>query len=55
LKKAEARKHEEVKNKKNLEEKVDTKEKFTTLSSKQEEIYNVGVSKNENSKLLGFQ
>ena len=33
LKKAEVRKHEEVKNKKNLEAKKDAKEKVVTISS----------------------
>lgn len=56
MKKAEARKHEEVKGK-NLEHKEANKEKFETITSelKDSNMYNAGVARSEHADLLGFQ
>jgi hypothetical protein len=56
LKKAEARKHEEVKGKL-LERKEEKNEKVTTLTSelKDANMYNTGIARSEHADLLGFQ
>ena len=56
MKKAEARKHEEIKQAKNLEKKVDTKEKIETVNSvlSNQNLYNAGIAKGEHADLLHF-
>lgn len=55
MKKAEARKHEEIKGK-NLEHKEAPKEKYSTLTSelKDSNMYNAGVTRGEHADLLKF-
>jgi hypothetical protein len=56
LKKAETRKHEEIKTK-NIETVESQSQKVTSIATsvKTGDLYNVGAAKSENAELLGFQ